>query len=258
MKGKVIFVGAGSGSADLLTLRAVRCLERADLVLHDDLVARDVLGFVPPTAAVHNVGKRCGRAGISQAALNGLMIEHARRGRNVVRLKSGDPGIFGRLGEEMDALQEAGIAFEIVPGVTAGLAAAAAAQITLTDRRCSSRVVFAAASLAGGKRQEWAKIASPDTALVIYMPGRDFAALGEELLAAGVAPGLPCCVISNAGGIDENACTSTVSSLGGLRRVAAPAVVIVGPQVRTKAQAELGAQERDAQEKVPPQIEVGR
>ena len=258
MKGKVIFVGAGTGSADLLTLRAVRCLERADVVLHDDLVARDVLDFVPGTATVRNVGKRCGRAGISQKALNEMMIAYAGRGQNVVRLKCGDPGIFGRLGEEIDALQEADIAFEIVPGVTAGLAAAAAAQITLTDRRSTSRVVFAAASLAEGKRQEWAKVVSPETTLVIYMPGRDFATLAGELVAAGVSPDLSCAVISNAGGLDEHAATGDLSGLGELRAGAAPAVVIIGPKVRTKAQAELRAQASEAQEKVPPQIEVGR
>jgi uroporphyrin-III C-methyltransferase len=234
MTGKVIFVGAGTGSADLLTLRAVRCLERADVVLHDDLVARDVLEFVSPGAVVRNVGKRCGRAGTSQQDLNGMMVEYASRGRNVVRLKSGDPAIFGRLGEEIEALQEAGIGFEIVPGVTAGLAAAAAAQTTLTDRRSASRVVFAAASLAGGKRQDWAKIVSAETTLVIYMPGRDFAALGRELLAAGVAPNLPCSVISRAGAWDESTAGGTVSELGGFQAVEAPAVVIVGPTpVRT-------------------------
>jgi uroporphyrin-III C-methyltransferase len=255
MNGKVIFVGAGSGSADLLTLRAVRCLERADVVLHDDLVARDVLDFVPPTAVMRNVGKRCGRPGISQEALNGLMIEHARRGRNVVRLKCGDPGMFGRLGEEIDALREARIAFEIVPGVTAGLAAAAAAQITLTDRRSASRVVFAAASLAGGKRQEWAKIADADATLVIYMPGQDYAALGSELLAAGVAHDLPCTIISNAGSIQECIAGGTVADLAEQRTVAVPAIVIVGPQVRIKR--ERRAQEFRMQEKVPPRIEVG-
>lgn len=227
MKGKVIFVGAGAGSADLLTVRAVRCLERADVVLHDDLVSPEVLDLVTPRAVVRNVGKRCGRAGISQQTLNALMVEHARRGSTVVRLKCGDPGIFGRLGEEIEALDEAGIIFEIVPGVTAALAAAAAAQTTLTDRRVASRVVLAAATLAGGKHQDWATIVSANTSVVIYMPGPDLAVLAAELRAAGVATGLACAVVSKAGAPDESTATGTLADLEKLP-AAAPAVVILG------------------------------
>jgi uroporphyrin-III C-methyltransferase len=228
MRGKVIFVGAGAGSADLLTRRAVRCLERADVVLHDDLVSRDVMDFVSPSAIVRNVGKRCGRAGISQEAVNGLMVEYARRGKSVVRLKSGDAGMFGRLGEEMEALQEAGITFEIVPGVTSGLAAAAAANISLTDRRIASRVVFAAASLADGKRQDWRKIALSNTTLVIYMPGRDLTSLAEELQTAGIAGDVACAVISRAGAADESIASGTVSRMGDMDTGDGPSVVIVG------------------------------
>lgn len=231
MNGKVFFVGAATGSADLLTLRAVRCLEWADVVLYDDLVASDVLDLAAPTAIVRSVGKRCGRAGISQRALNALLVEHARQGKKVIRLKSGDPGVFGRLGEEIEALQEAGIEFEIVPGVTAALAAAAAAQITLTDRRVASRVVFAAASLADGKRQDWAKIVAPNTTMVIYMPGPDFASLAAELQRAGVAADLPCVVVSNAGAADELTVGGTISTLGTFAPAVAPAVVIVGEVV---------------------------
>ncbi len=228
MSGKVIFVGAGSGSADLLTLRAVRALECADVVLHDDLVARDVLEFASSTAVVRSVGKRCGKAGISQDALNALMVEYARRGRTVVRLKSGDPGIFGRLGEEIEALQQARISFEIVPGVTSALAAAAACRITLTDRRSASRVMFAAASLAGGRRQDWRSIAQPDTTLVIYMPGRDFSALAVELGDAGVAPDMPCAVVWRAGAVDESTTATTLSQLSAVEEEDGPALVIVG------------------------------
>ncbi len=237
MKGKVIFVGAGPGATDLLTLRAVRCLERADVVLHDDLVSREVLEVASPRAIMRSVGKRCGRPGISQAALNALMVEYASQGKNVVRLKSGDPGIFGRLGEEIEALQDAGVRFEIVPGVTAALAAAAAAQRTLTDRRVASRVVFAAARLADGKRQDWAKIVAPETTLVIYMPGRDLAALGAELQAAGVADDTACAVISRAGADDEATATSTVAGLGAFETLCTPSVVIVGHVVTQRRQA---------------------
>jgi uroporphyrin-III C-methyltransferase len=231
MKGRVIFVGAATGSADLLTLRAVRFLERADVVLYDDLVASEALEFVAPAAIVRSVGKRCGRRGMSQESVNALMIEYARQGRNVVRLKSGDPAIFGRLGEEIEALREAGVAFDIVPGVTAALAAAAAAQITLTDRRVASRVVFVAAHLAAGKRQDWADIASANTTMVIYMPGPDLAQLGVELQAAGVTASLPCAIVSHAGAADETITTGTVAGLADFKTVAAPAVVIVGEVV---------------------------
>src|SRR4051812_36191290 len=155
MKGKVFFVGAGPGAADLLTLRAMRVLRQADIVLPDDLFAAEGLELASPETRGMNGGKRCGRAGISQTELNQLMVAHARANQRVVRLKCGDPSVFGRLGEEIDALREAGISFEIVPGVTAALAAAASAQISLTDRRIASRVVFATASLARGQNQDW-------------------------------------------------------------------------------------------------------
>jgi len=231
MKARVIFVGAATGAADLLTLRAVRCLERADVVLYDDLVASEVLELVGPGAIVRNVGKRCGRAGMSQASVNALMIDYAGQGKSVVRLKSGDPAVFGRLGEEMEALREAGIEFDIVPGVTAGLAAAADAQITLTDRRVASRVVFVAAHLADGRRQNWSEITTANTTMVIYMPGPNLEQLAAELQAAGVAGSLPCAVVSHAGSTDETIVTGTVAGLGGFKDVAAPAVLVLGEVV---------------------------
>ena len=124
-KGKVYLVGSGPGDPELLTMRAVRLLETADVVFHDDLVSDEVLGLVQQCALVTSVGKRCGRAKITQAGINELMIEAARAGRSVVRLKSGDPLVFGRAGEEIVALRAAGISFEVVPGVTAALAAGA-------------------------------------------------------------------------------------------------------------------------------------
>lgn len=235
MNGKVIFVGAGTGAADLLTLRAVRCLERADVVLHDDLVSPDVLELVSPRAIVRSVGKRCGRPGVSQQVVNALMVEHARRGQIVVRLKSGDPAVFGRLGEEIDALQQAGVPFEIVPGVSSAFSAAAAVGVSLTDRRKASRVVFAAASLADGKRQDWARIFAPNTTVVIYMPG-DPEVLAAELTAAGVRGDVPCAIVSHAGAPEETTVVATVSELDGLPAVA-PAVVIVGEVVRMRKEA---------------------
>src|SRR5215470_13821556 len=134
MTGKVYLVGAGPGDPELLTLKAVRLLRTADAVLHDDLVAPEILHLIPPTAQVHNVGKRCGQKKILQGEINYRMIALASSGLRVVRLKSGDPLIFGRAGEEIETLRRASVPFEVVPGVTSALGAAAAAQIPLTHR----------------------------------------------------------------------------------------------------------------------------
>src|SRR5438309_3545316 len=147
MTNTIYIAGAGPGAADLLTLRAASLLRRADVVLHDDLVPREILDLCPASAEIVNVGKRCGRHGSSQEQINALMLWYARqtRSQTIVRLKSGDPAVFGRLGEEMDALRRAGLRFEIVPGITAASAAAAAAKITLTDRRAASALVVVTA-----------------------------------------------------------------------------------------------------------------
>src|ERR1051326_1033126 len=140
MRGKVFFVGGGPGPLDLLTVRPIRTLQQANVVLHDELVPQDFRELLSPSAIVINVGKRFGQCGTTQAAINVLMVHHARRGARVVRLKSGDPSIFGRLGEEIDALREAEIDFEIVPGITTAVAAAASARFTLTQRGVASRL----------------------------------------------------------------------------------------------------------------------
>ena len=140
MTGKVYLVGAGPGDPELLTLKALKLLKSADVVLHDDLIGPEILAFIPSSTEIQNVGKRFGHKRISQAEINALMVQNALLGLQVVRLKSGDPLIFGRAGEEMEALRQAGIEFEIVPGVTAAFGAAANAQIPLTHRQVSSAV----------------------------------------------------------------------------------------------------------------------
>src|ERR1700731_109000 len=142
MNGKVYLVGAGPGDPELLSLKALPLLRTADAVLHDDLVAPEILNFIPSTAQIHNVGKRCGKKKILQTEINFLMIALAASGLQVVRLKGGDPLIFGRAGEEIESLRQNNIPFEIVPGVTSALGAAAAAQLPLTHRRSSDAVVF--------------------------------------------------------------------------------------------------------------------
>src|SRR5450755_4671225 len=142
MKGKVYLVGAGPGDPELLTLKALRILRTADAVLHDDLVAPEILALIPTTAQIIGVGKRCGKKQILQTEIHCLMVNLAASGLRVVRLKGGDPLIFGRAGEEIETLRRNNIQFEIVPGVTSALGAAAAAQIPLTHRRASDAVVF--------------------------------------------------------------------------------------------------------------------
>ncbi len=141
-RGRVWLVGAGPGDPELLTVKAVRLIESAEVILHDDLVPQAILDLAPPSAEVVNVGKRCGTKTVSQDEINALMIEHAGQNRRVVRLKSGDPLLFGRAAEEIAALSEAGVAFEIVPGVSAAFAAAAAIGCSLTDREWASNVIF--------------------------------------------------------------------------------------------------------------------
>ncbi|MGD1078291.1 MAG: uroporphyrinogen-III C-methyltransferase [Candidatus Sulfotelmatobacter sp.] len=167
--GKVFLVGAGPGDPDLLTVRAARTLSLADVVLHDALVSREVLALVSPRARVVNVGKRCGRKSISQNEINDLLLRVASNGGVVVRLKSGDPLIFGRAGEELDVLRRAGIEVEIVPGVTAALAAAATVQVSLTDRRTAEQLlVISAHRRHGTTDSEWYRLVTSRTTVVIY------------------------------------------------------------------------------------------
>src|SRR5258708_24334108 len=177
MPGKIYLVGAGPGDPELLTCKAWRVLQSADVVLHDDLVSEEILRAIPASAQIVNVGKRCGAKGISQAEINTLMISLARKNKIVVRLKSGDPLLFGRAGEEMEALRAAGIEFEIIPGVTAALGAAASARISLTDRRYASRVMFVTAHRAGGTGRTNERHDAEHTSYVIYTPGNRYAQL---------------------------------------------------------------------------------
>jgi len=150
MNGKVFLVGAGPGDPELLTVKALRLLRGAEVVLHDDLVTSEILRLISPTAQVQNVGKRCGTKTIRQEEINFLLVTLAAAGRQVVRLKSGDPLIFGRAGEEIEALRRANVEYEIVPGVTSALGAAAAAGIPLTHRRASSTLVLTTGNHASG------------------------------------------------------------------------------------------------------------
>jgi uroporphyrin-III C-methyltransferase len=233
--GTVYLVGAGPGDPELLTLRAIRLLQTADVVLPDDLVSEEVLGMASPSALVVPVGKRCGQPRITQAGIHALMLEHAGAGRSVLRLKSGDPLVFGRAGEEMDALNEAGIPFEIVPGITSAFAVAAELKTTLTDRGSASKLVFATAHHAADKLQltpKWEGAFPPDATLVIYMPGRRFRLLADELIASGIAAQTPCVAVSKASTPEERVLRTTLASIDDDAVGPAPVLMLIGQAIR--------------------------
>lgn len=233
MKGKVFLVGAGPGDPELLTLKALRLLRTAQAVLYDDLVSPEILQTIPSTAQVHTVGKRCGTKKITQAEINFLMIALAESGSNVIRLKSGDPLVFGRAGEEMEALREAGIEYEIVPGVTSAFGAAAMAQIPLTHRRTSSALVFITAhQAAGNEAPDWNKLAGSGGTLVIYMPHKIYAEIAARLKASGLRSETPCAIISRATTPQQQTHRTTIADLHLSAHLPAPTLLIVGEVVR--------------------------
>lgn len=228
MNGKVYLVGAGPGDPDLLTLKALRLLKTADAVLHDDLVSREILSLIPPVAQLYNVGKRCGTKTISQTEINFLMTTLATSGLAVVRLKSGDPLIFGRCGEEIEALRRASIEFEIVPGITAALGATAAAQIPLTHRHLSHAVVFLPGHAAAFDDGSWKNLVCSGATLAVYMPGPNYFELSRRLMRCGMAAQTPCAVISAVSTSHQQTHLSTVEKLGDFQSVPSPSLVIVG------------------------------
>jgi uroporphyrin-III C-methyltransferase len=231
VKGKVYLVGAGPGDPDLLTLKALRLLKIADAVLYDDLVSEEVLNLVSSAAQLHHVGKRCGAKRISQAEINFLMVVLASSGLTVVRLKSGDPLIFGRAGEELEGLRRANIECEIVPGITAALGAAAAAQIPLTHRHVSHALVFLTghtAEAGDSDDADWGGLVCNGATLAIYMPGKNYAELAARLKKAGLPLETPCAVISAALTPDQEMEFSTVGELSAVRHLGTPALVLAG------------------------------
>lgn len=232
MTSAVHFVGAGPGDPELLTVKALRLLRTADVVFHDDLVPAAILALAASSAQIQNVGKRCGKKKITQAQINQLMIDAARNGLAVVRLKSGDPGIFGRLAEEIAALDAAEVPCEIVPGITAGVAAAASVGASLTERASSSRIVFVTRHHAFenpiDNSSAWAGIPRDDTTFVIYMPGRDLPTLRRELLAAGFAPDFPAVIVSRASTPEQREWATTVAGLDQAPPFDPPSILLLG------------------------------
>jgi uroporphyrin-III C-methyltransferase / precorrin-2 dehydrogenase / sirohydrochlorin ferrochelatase len=265
--GKVYFVGAGPGDPELLTRKAWKILGAAEVVLHDALVPSEILRLAPPTAVVCDVGKRCGQKAIRQEEIHALLIGYAREGRIVVRLQGGDPLIFGRAGEEVTALRDAGIDFEIVPGVTAASAAAAVAGIPLTDRRLASKLIFLSAhrrhadhgavnAISFGKAHvegtegsevtaNWKSLPTADATLAIYMPGSDYGRVARDLFKAGWRGDTPCLVVSQASTPHQSIARMNLGLLAHATALPAPALVIVG-EVVTEAGIAIGRHVADS------------
>ena len=216
MSGFVSFVSAGPGDPELLTLKALARLRSADVVLYDDLAAGAILDHARPGASLVAVGKRAGRPSARQEHVNRLLVDYAATGVRVVRLKSGDAGIFGRLEEEIDALRKAGIGYEIVPGVTSACVAAAAAGIPLTRRHTSRRVQFITGADVTGQLPtdlNWGALADPDSTTVVYMGKRTFPALVAKLIDHGLSADTPALLAESLGHDDQRLHRTTIAKL---------------------------------------------
>jgi uroporphyrin-III C-methyltransferase len=235
-KGFVWLVGAGPGAADLITLRGLRLLQAADAVVYDELASRELLSHCPPGCEQHAVGKRAGHHSATQAEINALLVELGTAGRKIVRLKGGDPMIFGRVGEEIEALRAAGISFEIVPGVTAATAAAAALELPLTHRDCSSAVVFVTghqcAANTGGL--DWGALTRLRATLCFYMGVRRLPEIVHNLVQHGMAADTPLALISEATQPSQKITVTTLGEAAAIapEKITQPARVVVGEVVR--------------------------
>ena len=252
--GHVTLVGAGPGDADLLTLRAIRALRQATVVLVDDLVDPDVLRYVRPSARIVHCGKRGGAVSTQQGFIEAMLVAEALRGERVVRLKGGDPFVFGRGGEEVAALRAAGVACTVVPGITAGMAAPAELGIPVTDRRWAQGVLFVTGHVQpGGAGPDWAQLAQTARSgitLVIYMGITHSGDITAALMAGGLPGGTPAAVVQNGCTPRRLGHVSTLRALAGdIQRlgIGSPAILVIGDVVRA-AQA---MQEGDAAREPP-------
>ena len=243
-RGRVILVGAGPGDPGLLTVRAVEALRQADVVVHDGLVDPRVLDHAPAAAQRISVAKQRSRHTLPQSAINALIVAHVRAGSIVVRLKGGDPFVFGRGGEEVEAVRAAGLLVEVVPGVSAALGCAAEAMLPLTHRDWSSAVSFVAGQCKGLSDQDWSGLAGRGRTLVIYMGVANGTAIADKLMADGAAPDLPVAVLERGTLPGSRALRTVLADLGGMigrEKVKSPAIIVVGEVVLlSDAQDRLG------------------
>jgi uroporphyrin-III C-methyltransferase len=234
--GSAMLVGAGPGAPDLLTLRAVKAIQRADAVLFDALIDPSILELARPDARRIDVGKRCGRHAMNQASINQLIVSLARSGAHVVRLKGGDPLVFGRGGEELDSLRAAGVPVEVIPGVTAACAAAASLQIPLTHRDVARSLHFVTGHGSDGEvpGHDWRALAASGGTIAAYMASKTLRTVAASLIAAGLPGATPAVAVTNASRPDETHLHGTLGNLADLldaNRSDGPTLVLIGEVV---------------------------
>ena len=252
--GRIYLVGAGPGDPELLTLKAVRVLGKADVVLVDELVNPAILAHARPGARVVQVGKRGGCKSTPQAFIEKLMVAEALAGNTVVRLKGGDPFVFGRGGEEWDAATAAGVRIEAVNGITAGLAAASVAGIALTHRAACRGVVFVTGHTAHGDAPEWRALAKARMTVVVYMAVSACASLEAALREAGWPPGTPVAMLENATLPEERRLFTQIDGMGAFAQehaLRSPAIMVIGEVVREAARADCAARKPPAVQPCP-------
>jgi uroporphyrin-III C-methyltransferase len=242
---RVTLIGAGPGDPELMTLKAARALGAADVILVDELVNRGCLAHARSDARIIEVGKRGGCRSTPQAFIEKLLVLYARQGRNVVRLKGGDPFVFGRGGEEMEALAAEDIEVEIIPGVTAGTAVPAMLGIPVTHRELARGVTFVTGHAKDGAQPDWPALVRSRTTLVIYMGLRKLAQITAGLIAAGMDPTTPACIIENGTLRNQRQQVATLGTLSGAV-FAGPALVVIGEVVRFAKLATAAARARAA------------
>jgi len=237
-RGAVYLIGAGPGDPELLTLRALKLLQRAEVVLYDNLVGQGVLDLIPPGAERTYVGKRRADHALRQEEINALLVQHARAGKRVVRLKGGDPFMFGRGGEEIDSLSASGIAFEVVPGITAALGVAAFAGIPLTHRDYAQACLFVTGHLKDGSMDlDWPALARPHQTVVVYMGLLCLPVLCAKLIEFGQSSDLPAAVVQQGTAPTQRVVVGTLATLPALAEQAnlhGPTLIIVGDVVRLR------------------------
>ena len=230
LAGRVVLVGAGPGDPELLTIKALKALQAADVVVHDGLVSDEILDLAPAAARRINVAKRKSRHTLPQDDINQLLVALALDGLTVVRLKGGDPFLFGRGGEELAACRAAGVDCQVIPGVTAALAASAGAGAPLTHRGAAQAVTFVTGHAAHGEPDlDWAALARPNQTVVVYMGVSTAALIAERLTAAGRTPSTPALIVENASRADERRILTTLGQLAvAAEGLKGPALLMVG------------------------------
>jgi uroporphyrin-III C-methyltransferase len=231
MRTLVTLIGAGPGDPELMTLKAARALGAADVILVDELVNRGCLAYARSDARIIEVGKRGGCRSTPQAFIEKLLVLYARQGRNVVRLKGGDPFVFGRGGEELEALAAEGIAVEVIPGITAGTAVPAALGIPVTHRALARGVTFVTGHTKDGAEPDWQALVRAGTTLVVYMGLKKLGRITAALMAGGMDPSTPACIIENGTLHSQRQRIATLATLTP-SGFAGPALIVVGEVVR--------------------------